>query len=212
MEDMNNRVNRLRMLIDSQFKGSQADFSRKTGINASQVTQWLSGYRSIGEKVARKIELTLDLPINWLDQIDLNDGDNFDTNVQTRGSVPIISWVQAGHWQQAIDNLSPGEGERFQTTVKPLAHTYALRVKGDSMEPTFPDGCIIVVEPQMDATHGDFVIIRQNGDEATFKELIFDGAQRYLKPINPRYPIMELKPDAELCGVVVQMGRNFRSK
>ena len=209
MEDMNNRMKRLQHLLDSKFGGSQAEFARKAGINPSQVAQWISGYRNLGEKVARKIELTLDLPINWLDKIDLPEGDNFEINVNTKGSVPIISWVQAGHWQEAIDNLSPGEGERFQTTVTPNTHTFALRVKGDSMEPVFPDGCVIVVEPEKCPNHSDYVVVRQNGDEATFKQLIFDGAEKFLKPVNPRYPIMQLKEDAVICGVVVQMGRNF---
>lgn len=209
MKDMNNRMKRLKFLLDSKFEGSQAEFARQTGINPSQIAQWISGYRNLGEKVARKIELTLDLPHNWLDKIELEDGDNFDVNVNTKGSVPIISWVQAGHWQEAIDNLSVGEGERFETTVSPRAHTFALRVKGDSMETTFPDGCVIVVEPDKSPNNGDYVVVRQNGDEATFKQLIYDGAMKFLKPVNPRYPIMQLKEDAVICGVVVQMGRNF---
>lgn len=207
---MNNRLKRLKQLIDTQFEGSQAEFARKAGIKTeSQVTQWFSGYRNLGEKAARKIEAVLDLPNNWLDQTDFADGDNF-VQINSRGSVPLISWVQAGHWQQAIDNLSPGEGERITADVKHSDNSYALRVKGDSMEPVFPEGCIIVVDPQRDATHGDYVIIRQNGDEATFKQLIFDGSTKYLKPVNPRYPIMALLPDAELCGVIIQMGRAFK--
>lgn len=127
---------------------------------------------------------------------------NLDEGPVMRGTVPLISWVQAGQWQEAIDNLSPGEGERIATTYKVKRHTYALRVRGDSMEPKFPDGCTIIVEPDENPQPGAYVIIRQNGDEATFKQLVQDGAKRYLKPLNPRYPIMELLPDAEFCGVV----------
>lgn len=120
-----------------------------------------------------------------------------------RGYVPLISWVQAGDWQAVIDNLSPGEGELVETTYNAKRHTYALRVKGDSMEPRFPDGSILIVEPDEPAVHGKFVIVRQNGNtEATFKQLVQDGSNYYLKPLNPRYPIMELRPDAVICGVV----------
>ena len=120
-----------------------------------------------------------------------------------RGKVPLISWVQAGDWQDVIDNLSPGEGELIETTYNAKRHTYALRVKGDSMEPRFPEGSILIVEPDEPATHGKFVIVRQNGNgEATFKQLIQDGGRYYLKPLNSRYPIMELQDDAAICGVV----------
>ncbi len=123
-----------------------------------------------------------------------------------KGTVPLISEVQAGAWRDVIDNLQPGEGERIPTTYKAKRHTYALRVRGDSMEPKFPDGCIIIVEPEELADNGKFVVVRQNGDtEATFKQFIQDGSRRYLKPLNPRYPIMEMTEDAVFCGVVKKM-------
>lgn len=119
------------------------------------------------------------------------------------GRVPLISWIQAGMWNEVIDNLSPGEGERIETTYKARAHTYALRVVGDSMEPRFPEGAILIVEPDEPADHGKFVIVRQRGNtEATFKQLVRDGAQWYLKPLNPRYPILAMEEDAVICGVV----------
>lgn len=119
------------------------------------------------------------------------------------GRVPLISWVQAGMWSEVIDNLHPGEGERIETTYRARAHTYALRVVGDSMEPRFSEGAILIVEPDEAAEHGDFVIVRQKGgSEATFKQLIVDGAQIYLKPLNPRYPILQMEEDAVICGVV----------
>jgi|GEM_PF-518010 len=121
--------------------------------------------------------------------------------------VPLISWVQAGTWQTLADpNVdSPGANELIATTYKAKAHTYALRVRGDSMEPKFPEGCIIIVEPEEDVLPGKYVIVRQNGDEATFKQLIKDGSTLLLKPLNDRYPIMELRKDAVFCGVVRKM-------
>ena len=123
-----------------------------------------------------------------------------------RGSVPLISWVQAGDWSEIIDNLQPGEGERIETTWRASANAYALRVRGDSMEPMFPNGVILIVEPNENPEPGKYVIVRQNGDtEATFKQLVQDGGTLYLKPLNDRYPIMMLRPDAVFCGVVKRM-------
>lgn len=118
-----------------------------------------------------------------------------------KGTVPLISEVQAGHWREVIDNLQPGEGERIKTTAPVRRYTYALRVSGDSMEPKFPEGCVVIVEPEESADPGRFIVVRQNG-HATLKQLVQDGNRLYLKPLNPRYPIMEMAHDAELCGVV----------
>ena len=126
--------------------------------------------------------------------------------VQLAGRVPLISYVAAGNWSSAVDNLSPGDAEKWvETTVPVKRHTYALRVEGDSMEPKFPNGAILIVEPEAEARSGSYVIMRQNGTDATFKQLIHDGGKWYLKPVNPRYPLLDLTEDAVLCGVVKQM-------
>lgn len=130
---------------------------------------------------------------------------NVEQGPDIKGSVPLISWVQAGYGMGAVDNLQPGEGERVETTYKVRRHTYALRVKGDSMEPKFPEGCIVIVEPEDNPTHGKFVIVRRNGDEPTLKQYIEEGGNRYLKPMNTRYPIEVMKENDAFCGVVKRL-------
>jgi SOS-response transcriptional repressor LexA len=132
-------------------------------------------------------------------------------------AVPLISWVQAGDWREIVsqehwDTCAAADAapyEMIPTTYKKRPHTYALRVHGDSMEPKFPKGCIIIVEPEEDPMSGSYVIVRQNGSEATFKQLVLDGDVKYLKPLNDRYPIMELRKDAVFCGVVKRMEMEF---
>lgn len=77
------------------------------------------------------------------------------------------------------------------------------------MEPDFPAGVFIVVEPDMDPQPGDYVIAK-NGDEATFKQLVKDGADWYLKPLNPRYPIKPLESPCKIIGVVREQVRRYR--
>lgn len=118
------------------------------------------------------------------------------------GHVPLISWVRAGEASEAIDALELGHGEAWIATTCPIhRHTYALRVEGDSMETKFPAGIIIVVEPELDPQPGDFVIAKNGGGEVTFKQLVKDGADWYLKPLNERYPIKPLG-DSQVIGVV----------
>jgi SOS-response transcriptional repressor LexA len=88
---------------------------------------------------------------------------------------------------------------------------FALRVRGDSMvdnagSPSFPDGCIIVVDPTVKAMPGDHVVVRLPAvEEAVFKKLeLFDG-QLHLKPLNSRYPIAPMPLDARIVGVVVKI-------
>lgn len=138
---------------------------------------------------------------------------NTELGPEIQGKVPLISWVQAGSWQQVIDNLQPGDADEWVPTSVPIhKHTYALRVRGDSMtnpngDPSFPHGSIIIVEPDAidspDKLVGSFVIVKRAGDdEATFKKLVRDAGRYYLMPLNPQYPRLELQEGDVFCGVV----------
>ena len=48
---------------------------------------------------------------------------------------------------------------------------FALRVMGDSMEPEFKDGCIVIVDPASAAAHGAYVIAEHQGDYI-FRQLL----------------------------------------
>lgn len=136
---------------------------------------------------------------------------NVEDGPEIRGSVPLISWVQAGDYAAVVNNIEPHETElRIDVTCQVKKHTYALRVRGDSMEPLFPDGTIIIVEPELESMPGDYVIVRNGSEEATFKQLIKDGSDFYLKPLNTRYPIKPLPKNATICGVVRYAQMRFR--
>lgn len=221
---MENVYDRLLMICRERGieKPRNVDVERLTGLTSGRVSQIKgSGGKVSGPKAVENIE-RLGYSVTWVNtgkgpkrrvlqpSLDSHHSNNLSQSLGNTedgptlaSSVPLISWVQAGEWQGVIDNLQPGEGDRVETTYKAKAHTYALRVKGDSMEPRFPEGCILIVEPEEVATPGKFVIVRQNGGtEATFKQLVKDGDTFYLKPCNPRYPILALDKDAVICGVV----------
>lgn len=127
------------------------------------------------------------------------DAPEYRTDPRALGKVPLISWVQAGSAELAIDNFSPGDAEDWlfcNTSHSPK--TYALRVKGDSMTSpygrSYPDGCIIFVDPEQRGgiTTGDPIIAKIDGEDAvTFKTLTRDDHRVFLKPLNDRYPLIE---------------------
>jgi SOS-response transcriptional repressor LexA len=204
------RVERLKKLMLERFDGSQASLARAIGKGQTQVSHWFTGVRPIGEKVARDIEVALMLPRGWLDNEHETQG-NTSPAPEIKGAVPLLSSVQAGAYKEHTDNFHAGDGgmELIATSVPVRAHTFALRVSGDSMEPEFTDGMILIVEPELDAQPGDYVIAKNGSEETTFKQLIKDGADWYLKPLNARYPIKPLG-DSQIIGVVRAVERRFR--
>ena len=88
---------------------------------------------------------------------------------------------------------------------------YALRVLGDSMEPEFAEGCVIIVDPAYAPRDGSYVIVDYAGD-VFFRQLLVDGERRFLKPLNPKYGSFELVPPYSIRGGVVQQRGNRRSQ
>ena len=88
---------------------------------------------------------------------------------------------------------------------------YALRVLGDSMEPEFADGCVIIVDPGYVPRDGSYVIVEFAGD-VFFRQLVFDGERRFLKPLNPKYGGFELTAPYRVRGGVVQQAGRRRSQ
>jgi phage repressor protein C with HTH and peptisase S24 domain len=67
-------------------------------------------------------------------------------------------------------------------------HAYALEISGDSMEPVFRDGDMVVVSPAAPIRRGDRVVVRTVGGEAMAKQLARRSARRIdLKSLNPEH-------------------------
>jgi SOS-response transcriptional repressor LexA len=196
-KELGQTIKKLRILAGL----TQEQLAQKVGVTKANVSKYEAGAHAPEmERLARLADV-LGVSVSELMRL-AERGGNFNEGPDIEGTVPLIDWVQAGQWREMAERDQSLEVERVATTWRTRRYTFALRVQGDSMEPRFPDGCIIIVEPDEDAMIGSFVIARQNGSEATFKQLIQDGGKRFLKPLNPRYPIMELQPDAVICGVV----------
>lgn len=198
---------------EAQGDLSKAAFARAVGVTGASVTQWLDGTtKSLKGDVATKMERATGYRADWI----LNGRlpkrvDNVERGPDVRGTVPLLSDVQAGMYREFVDNFHPGDGgaEAIPTTVPINKHTFALRVVGDSMEPRFTAGMILIVEPEMEPNPGDFVIAKNGDDETTFKQLTKDGAEWFLKPLNERYPIKPLGEN-RIIGVVRAATHNFR--
>jgi len=217
-------LRRAKFILLSKLFKSQKEFSKAINSTPGYINQLMSGHRSIGEKAARKIEIACNKPVGWLDfdntESSTNEhalpvpvlmSGNTATIEDTARKVPLISWVSAGLWCEAIDNYSPGDAEAWLPCPVKCGHNaFALRVSGDSMTSlnagakTYPDGCIIYVDPGIQLTNGCRVVAKlMDQVEVTFKTYREDAGKKWLIPINPQYEKILVDKNIVICGVVV---------
>ena len=94
-------------------------------------------------------------------------------------------------------------GQDATLSVCADAEPFALMVLGDSMEPEFAEGEIIVIEPEGLATDGSFVLAWHN-DEYIFRQLVKTAAGWALHPLNPAYEDAAIPGLDSVKGVVIQ--------
>ena len=91
------------------------------------------------------------------------------------------------------------------------AEPFALMVLGDSMEPEFVEGDVILIEPEGLAIDGSFVLARLAG-EWTFRQLTRHGDGWCLQALNPAYPPADISDLDAVKGVIIQKSKPGRRK
>lgn len=189
------RRQRLELLLAEE--GGAAQVARVSGTPKSHFSAMTSRKRGLGDELADKLEKLYNKPPGWFDlPITESSKANTEPANGSSGEVPLISWVAAGCWGEAVDNFAPGEADEwFPCVRKHSAQTYALRVKGDSMTAphgnmrSYPAGCIIFVDPAKRApVNGERIIAKLDGaSEVTFKVFKEEDGRRWLQPLNPAH-------------------------
>ena len=80
---------------------------------------------------------------------------------------------------------------------------FALRVLGDSMEPEFKDGCIVIIDSAAAVESGSYVLAMVDG-EYIFRQLIIDNERYVLKALNKGYEEIVVPGINAIRGVIVQ--------
>ncbi len=105
--------------------------------------------------------------------------------------IPLIGLAQAGGEGFFDDGGFPVGGSWDEVGLPEVGdpHAYALEISGDSMEPVFRDGDLVIVSPAAPLRRGDRVVARTHSGEVMAKELARRSARRIeLKSLNPAYP------------------------
>lgn len=208
---------------------NQMDVAEELGITQAAVSHYLNGVNPLNARVAAVFAKLLGMPVRSFshrlaDEIEATTeaarigqaGLDPESNVRFTPQpnlmyrYPVISWVAAGAWAEAVEPFPPGFSDRYELSeYEAKGPAFWLEVKGDSMTSpigqSITEGTLILVDTEADAFHGKLVIAKlSDSNEATFKKLVEDGGRKYLRPLNPAYPTEMCAEGCRIVGVVVR--------
>jgi len=123
-------------------------------------------------------------------------------------TVPILSWAALSE-NNSASNINLIESEERQpialtSSMNLSEEAYALKSK-KSMQPRFPAGTTLIVEPKIDPIDGDLVLIKINTSNAiSLRNLIIDPPNWLLLPIIGSSPTLVYnEKEHNIIGVIV---------
>lgn len=191
---------------------TQEDIAVHLGITKGAVSHWLNGRRqpTLQEISAIFNRLGIKDPVfNTDGTFSLQHGENPDTlPPEPQYSYPLFTSVQAGSFSAVGSFTEKDAAEWVSTTRKASDRAFWLTVEGHSMtapagsKPSFPEGMLILVDPDEDVNPGDFCVAGVfNDTEVTFKRFTWEGGKPWLEPLNPN-PRYESIPCNEACRII----------
>lgn len=194
-----NRYEHLRDIIERQ--GGQSAVAEKLEVSKQYINLIGSEKttKTIGNKMARKIETTFGLPIGSIDQelgSKRTDIDENTVNVPLLNAVVSMGSGATTQWaEETVQNIRFSKRWlRHNTEASSFAALAIVTARGDSMTPTFEDGAILLVDTSITQLKIDTVYVLLREDELFVKRIQrnIDGSFDIISD-NPSYRVQTIK-------------------
>lgn len=188
----------------------QKDVAAAIGVDRTTYVKYERGTSEPNFDILARIAEYFDVSVDYL----LGRASRPDAPASTGGVwIPVLGAVQAGIPVEAIEDI-----EDYEEITKEMAaqgEHFALRVRGESMEPKFSEGDVVIVRKQEDIETGDIAVVIVNGDEATIKKIkkgpdgiILIASNHAFEPMYYSNNEIEQKP-VRIMGKVVELRAKF---
>jgi repressor LexA len=196
-----NNIKRLR--LEKHY--SQEQLARKLNLSQGAISQWEKGKTSPDTPVLIQLAKIFEVSLDSLTDETLPD-DIEGFIPMRRNAVPVIGEIACGTPIYAEENI-----DGYVDLPDRVHADFALRCKGDSMEPTFKDGDYVLIRKQPVVENGQIAAITI-GNEATLKHVYTFDDHITLTAENPIYPPITVpfgQDDIIIHGLAVGYTRVF---
>lgn len=186
----------------------QRTIAVKLGVSDMTVSNWINGTKY--PRINRIQALAELFNVKMSELIEEQRPTNVIPTSRRTVRIPVLGEIACGEPLYVEENFS-GYKEEIADFV-PNGNVFYLVAKGDSMEPTIPNGAYVLVREQPTVETGEIAAVLVNGNtEATLKRVKRQGDIVILDPDNPAYnPIIitESNP-AKIIGKALKYTRDL---
>lgn len=172
---------------------TQQGMADRMGLSMSYVHQLEVGKRTASDAVETLVRmLEHQLSAGMIEPGAVTAGRNLDQEAKAGDSrmIPVVGWAHAGE-AASYDEMPLGWQDSVPTECRdPKA--FAVRLEGDSMEPKFSEGDLLIVQPGEEIYGGCLAILKLANDGIIFRRVEKRGDLYRLVPLNTLYGVEEL--------------------
>ncbi len=152
-------------------------------VDKSRISKWENDITYPSHDLIEKLANLFNVSVDYL--LGYSENPNRDTLPTATVKIPLLGNIAAGQPIEAIENV-----EDYVYISEDMARRgtyFALKVKGNSMEPRIYEGDIAIIRHQSTVNGGEIAAVKVNGDDVTLKKVEFvkDGVK--LIGLNPSF-------------------------
>lgn len=171
---------------------SQQELAELCSVHQTAVSQWEKGRTSPDRSTLLLLSEIFGVSTDYL----------MGKQTGEKHLIPVLGYVRAGIPMEAVEEIL--DYEEISAEMAAGGEYFALRVRGDSMEPRFCENDVVIVRRQNDVNSGEIGVVLVNGQDATIKKVIKKDASLLLVPSNPSYePLIFGKRDISALPVTI---------
>lgn len=202
-------MNRMKELRE-QKNISMKEAAACVGLPYTTYVGYEKGDREPNSEMLIKIASFYSVSVDYL--IGRDNNDNTISNKQ-KHLIPVLGDVPAGIPIDAVTNII--DYEEISEEMACAGEYFALRIRGDSMEPRFKEGDVVIVRKQEAVDNGQVAVVMVNGNDATVKKFYKTAAGVMLVGNNPTFTPLNYTPEqveqlpVRVIGRVVELRAKF---
>lgn len=170
--------------LRTQADYTQEQLAEKIGVTRATVTQWETGWSKPRMGAVEKLAEVFNVPLSAI--VDGPARASLFPEGVIRPVRDATAWAPIRGRVHAGKPAEPEEVEELAALPATIldAHpsAYFLQVEGDCMDKVYPEGCLILVDPEREPSNGSIAAVSIDGRDAVMRRLLRTPSTMVLSP------------------------------